>query len=149
MLKFGIGLFAVLLCTDVVVAQQDLTEARDALMKSNAKQMYGVLNRMVREQKPFDQAAVDQALQQLIDDNKTLSALFPDSSKDLPEKGDYGSSSKIWENKADFEAKITALEKTLSDNKGKITSLDELKAVYPSLNGACTDCHETYRVKKG
>jgi cytochrome c556 len=50
---------------------------------------------------------------------------------------------KIWENKADFEAKAAALAKAASE--GKHSTLDELKASFPSVQQACANCHDNFR----
>ena len=62
--------------------------------------------------------------------------------------GDYSSSPKIWENKADFDKHIVTFAAAVADAKTKFKSLEALKAGYAGLNGACNGCHETYRVKK-
>jgi cytochrome c556 len=52
---------------------------------------------------------------------------------------------KIWENKSDFEAKIAAFSKVISDNKDKVKTVDELKVAVPLIGKACGNCHEPYR----
>ena len=52
---------------------------------------------------------------------------------------------KVWENKADFEAKIAAFAKAVADNKDKASTLEELKIAFPNVSNACNNCHETYR----
>jgi cytochrome c556 len=42
---------------------------------------------------------------------------------------------------------VPAVEKAIADVKGKIKDVASLKLAYDSINGKCTDCHETYRVK--
>jgi cytochrome c556 len=59
----------------------------------------------------------------------------------------YGSSQKIWQNKADFDSKIPPVQKAIADVKGKIKNVAALKAAYTAINDRCGDCHETYRVK--
>jgi cytochrome c556 len=59
----------------------------------------------------------------------------------------YGSSQKIWQNKADFDSRIPPVEKAIADVKGKIKDTASLKVAYDSINAKCTDCHETYRLK--
>lgn len=138
---FGVG---------VAAAQQDTISARIALMKANAKSMYGGLNQMVKETKPYDQAVVDTALAQLEEAVGKLGSLYPDSTKGLKSPvDDYSASAKIWDNKADFESHISKLTKIVADSKSKINSLDALKAAYPTLNGGCIGCHEVYRLKNG
>jgi cytochrome c556 len=134
----------------IAVAQQDPATIRKALMKDNGKNEYGTgLSGMVRGQKPYDQAFVDAALDQFEKTAKQLPTLFPDTAKESVPGGEYKASSKIWDNKADFEDHIAKFAAEVTQAKAKIKDLDSLKAEYPTLNGACNSCHETYRVKNG
>ena len=149
MIRAVVAIAALTLGAGVVLAQSDPAAQRSALMKENGKNEYGVLNRMVRDQIPYDQAAVDAALNQLEDTAKKLPTLWPDTAKTSVAGGDYSSSPKVWENKADFDAHIVAFTKAVADAKTKFKDLPSLKANYQALNGTCNGCHETYRVKKG
>ena len=140
---------AMLLGISAVVAQQDLVNQAQALMKANGKNLGGVLSAMAKGDKPYDQAAIDAALAQLDDTAKKLPTLFPESTKGLKPDGDYSASAKIWENKADFEAHIASFAKTVAEAKSKIKNLDTLKAAVSSIGKECSGCHETYRVKNG
>ncbi len=122
-------------------ARSDPVSERKALMKGNLE---GALNlvKMVRGQNPFDKEKVNAAFEQWADTAKKLPNLFPAP----PAPGeDTRSLPKIWENKADFEAKIAGFEKTVSENKDKVANLDELKVVFPRVNDSCNACHELYR----
>jgi cytochrome c556 len=147
MIRIAIATSVLLLAAGLVAAQQDVVATREGLMKLNGKNMYTMLNQMARETKPYDQAAVDAALNQFEDTASKLPALYPDSSKVKKLDSEYSPSAKIWENKADFESHIAGLAKAVKDLKGKIISLETLKTAYPVINGQCNDCHETYRVK--
>ncbi len=59
----------------------------------------------------------------------------------------YGSSQKIWQNKADFDSKMPAVAKAIADVKGKIKDVASLKVAYDAIQAKCADCHETYRLK--
>jgi len=107
----------------------------------------GPMAAMVKGEKPYDQAAVDEALKQLDDTAKKLPTMFAASTKGLKAEGDYSSSPKIWEDKAGFDAKIAAIAKVVTESKTKIKDLDSLKATVPVIGKACGGCHETYRVK--
>ena len=129
-------------------AQQDFVSARVALMKANAKSVFGDLGKIVKGTRPYDQAVVDAALAQLQDASSKIGSLYPASTKGLKAPNDeYSGSVKIWDNKPDFESRAANLAQVVTDNKGKINDLESLKAAYPSLEGACTSCHEIYRVK--
>lgn len=138
---------AVLLGVTAVSAQQDIAEQQDKLMKTLARPMYGVLGRTVRGQSAYDQAAIDAALVQLEENVGKIANVFAVNPKEDVFGADYGSSQKIWQNKADFDSKIPPVAKSIADAKGKIKDADSLKAAYTTINDRCNDCHETYRVK--
>jgi cytochrome c556 len=128
------------------VAQQEAVEARKDLMSDHGRQFYGVLGRMQRGQEPYDQAKVDAAFAALAADATKVSAAF--ATKAMPEKrSDYDASPKIWENKADFDAKAAAFVKAVTDNRGTAKNLDTLKVAYQAVGNTCNACHENYRVK--
>ena len=54
---------ALLLSVGAVVAQQDVVKQTQADMKANGKALGGVLTPMVKGEKPYDQAAVDDGAQ--------------------------------------------------------------------------------------
>ncbi len=142
------GVFgAVLLTGNVVIAQQDVAMQQDALMRSIAKNFYGVISRQAKGRAPYDQAAVDAALNQLEADVGKIATTFAVNPKEDVLNADYGSSQKIWQNKADFDSKIPPVAKALADVRGKITGVETLNAAFTEINGRCNDCHETYRVK--
>jgi cytochrome c556 len=131
-----------------VVAQQDMVKQTQATMKANAKALGGVMIAMVKGEKPYDQAAVDEALKQLDDTARKLPTMFPESVKGVKTDGDYSASPKIWEDKAGFEAKIADFAKVVADARAKIKDLDSLKVAAPAIGKACGNCHETFRIKK-
>jgi cytochrome c556 len=73
--------------------------------------------------------------------------VFTPNPKEDVVNSNYGSSQKIWQNKADFDSKIPPVAKAIADVKGKIKDVAGLKAAFASINDSCTGCHETYRVK--
>jgi cytochrome c556 len=107
------------------------------------------LSPMFKGEKPYDQAAVDAALAQLEDTARKLPALFPATVKDAKWEGDYAPSSKIWEDKAGYDAKVASFGKVVTEAKAKIKDLDSLKANFPGIGKECGACHETFRLKKG
>ena len=140
---------ALLLGAGAVMAQQDLVKQNKDTMKGNAKGLGGMIA-MVKGEKPYDQAAVTAALAQLDETAKKLPTMFPDSIKGMiPPEDKYEMSPKIWEEKADFKAKIDGFAKVVTEAKTKITDLDSLKATAPAIGKECGNCHETFRIKKG
>ena len=135
-----------LLGIGAVAAQQDVVKQAQTLMKGNGKNA-GALGAIIKGDKPYDQATVDAALAQFEDTAKKLPTLFPESTKGLKAEGDYSASSKIWEDKAGFDAHIASFAKAVAEAKSKIKDLDSLKATFPAVGKECGGCHETFRVK--
>jgi cytochrome c556 len=148
MIRTVVVVGTLLLGVSAVVAQQDMVNQNQTIMKSNGKNA-GVLAAMVKGEKPYDQAAVDAALTQLDETAKKLPTMFPESVKGLKAEGDYSASSKIWEDKAGFDAHIATFAKAVADAKGSVKDLDTLKVSLPVIGKSCGGCHETYRVKNG
>ena len=96
---------------------------------------------------PYDQAAVDAAMAQLEADVPKIPALFKDNPKEQVVNATYGSSQKIWQNKADFDSKVPPVIKTIADLKGKIKDQASVKVAFDALHKSCTGCHATYRLK--
>lgn len=121
---------------------------RQALMKSNGKAA-GVLAPMVKGEKPFDHEAVLAALKTL-DENAhkiDVAALFPPGSD---KGGDTTASPKIWQDTADFQAKV---DKFKADTAAAVAAapkdLTALKSTFGMIGANCGGCHESFRIKKG
>jgi cytochrome c556 len=136
-----------MLGVSAVVAQQDIAKQQDDLMHVTiARPFYGVMLKMSRGQIPYDQAAIDAALADLEKAVPTIPATFqPNPKMDLP-GAEYIASPKVWENKADFDSKVPAVKKQITDLKGKITDVDSLKVAWKQINDKCDGCHDTYRI---
>ena len=111
------------------LAQSDPIAERKELMTLNGKGFYVDLNRMVRGQAPYDQAKVDAAFEQIVSSAKKIPTLFPDNAKpgaktSASPEDKYSASPKVWENKADFEAKNADLVKVVSSVRGNVKNLD-------------------------
>lgn len=138
---------ALLLSAGVVVAQQDVVNKAQTAMKANGRALGALLSPMVKGDKPYDQAVVDEAFKTLDDTAKSLPALFPESTKGLKPAGDFSSSPKIWEDKAGFAASVDNFAKAVTQAKAKVKDLDSLKAAMPSIGKECSSCHEAFRLK--
>jgi cytochrome c556 len=131
----------------VVMAQQDLAVKQDNLMRAQGKSMYGVILKMVKGEIPYDRKAVDTAINDLEKSVPTIPTVFATNPKEDVVDATYGSSQKIWQNKADFDSKVPPVAKAIADAKGKIKDVATLKVAYDAIQAKCTDCHETYRLK--
>jgi cytochrome c556 len=141
MMRVVLAMAVVASVAAVAAAQTDPVGVRKGLMKTNGKNQ-GVVNRMVRGEEPFDAAKAHAAFADWTNAAEKLPALF-DSPP--PPGTNTRALPKIWENKADFDAKLAAFRKAVADNKDKANTLDELKVSYPHVSKACNDCHEDYR----
>jgi cytochrome c556 len=147
MIRTVVVVGTLLLGVGAVMAQQEIAVKQDNLMRGQAKSLYTVMLKMVKGEIPYDQSAVDAAIAQLEQSVPTIASVFAINPKEDVVNSTYGSSQKIWQNKADFDSRIPPVAKAIADVKGKIKDLASLKVAYDSINDRCTDCHETYRLK--
>ena len=134
---------AVALGVTAVMAQQDPIAARKAIMKANG-QAAGIGSKMVKGEEPF---ALDKAKKVFAtyQDVAKAHALFPENSKT---GGDTAALPAIWQNKADFEARLTKLANEAKAAEAATKDLDTFKAQFAEVQKNCGGCHETYRQKK-
>ena len=147
MIRTVVVVGALVLGVGAVMAQQEIAVKQDNLMRAQAKSLYTVMLKTTKGETPYDQAAIDAAIAQLEQSVPTIASVFATNPKEHVVHATYGSSQKIWQNKADFDSKIPPVAKAIADAKGKIKDVASLKVAYDSINARCTDCHETYRVK--
>jgi cytochrome c556 len=124
-----------------VAAQADAIKTRQALMKENDANAR-LLSQMARGRVPFDAAKADAAFAQFADTAAKLPGLFPDNSK----TGDTKASPKVWQTRADFDAKVADFAKVVAENRPKVKTLDGVKASLPVVGKSCDNCHDTYRL---
>ena len=147
MKRIVVTVAALLLGIGAVVAQQDVAVQQQNLMKAQGKSMYGVMLKMVKGEIPYDQAAVTAALADLESSVSKVPTVFTPNPKEDVANATFGASQKIWQSKADFDAKVPPVSKTIADVKGSVKDVASLKVAYDAIQAKCTDCHETYRVK--
>ena len=147
MKRIVVAMGTLLLATGVVVAQQEVAVQQQNQMKAQGKSMYGVLLKMVKGETPYDQAAVNAALNELEASVGKIPTVFATNPKEDVVNASFGSSQKIWQNKADFDAKVPPVTKTIAEVKGTVKDGASLKVAFDAIQAKCTDCHETYRVK--
>jgi cytochrome c556 len=125
-----------------VVAQGDPIAARKALMKENGAQSKNA-REMIEGKQPFTLAAAQKVLTTFAAVAGKGKNLWPDSSK----SGDTASLPAVWENKADFEAKLAKLSADAKAAEAKVKDLDTFKAAMGDIGKNCGGCHNTYRKK--
>jgi cytochrome c556 len=147
MLRAVVVTGTLLLGAGAVMAQQEIAVQQDNLMRAQAKSVSDVMLKMVKGKTPYNQAAVDDAIKELEESVPRIPTVFATNPKQDVVNATYGSSQKIWQNKADFDSKVPPVVKAIAEVKGKIKDKASLKVAYDSINGRCNDCHETYRLK--
>jgi len=147
MMRAALVFGALLLGAGAVMAQQDVAVTQQNLMKSQGKSMYGVFGKILKGESAYDQAAVDTALKDLQADVAKIPTVFTPNPKEDVVNANYASSPKIWQNKADFDAKVPPVTKAIEDQKGKIKDAASLKVSFDAIQAKCTGCHDDYRVK--
>jgi cytochrome c556 len=140
-----VTVLALVIGAGAALAQSDPVKTREKLMKDNNDHAKVVVQ-MVKGQAPFDAKKVEAAFDQWADTAKQLPNLFPPGSE---HGGDNRASPKIWQDMADFKAKIADFAKVVADNRAKaVGSLDGLKTAVKAVGDSCGDCHEDYRLSK-
>jgi cytochrome c556 len=147
MMRTVVVVGTLLLGVGAVLAQQNVAVQQDNLMRGQAKPMYGVIQKTVKGELPYDQKAIDAAIAELQESVPKIPSVFATNPKEDVVNATYGSSPKIWQNKADFDSKVPPVSKALADVKGKIKDVASLKVAFDAIQAKCTDCHETYRLK--
>ncbi len=131
------------------VSAQSEVLSSTKLMREQGQAMYRVLNGMVKGEVPYDQAKANEAIATLAGTAPKIPEAFPASIKGKTTSDSrFSTSPKAWDNRADFEEYAKNLAKAIADNRGKITSLEGLKAAFPAINDNCTGCHNDYRLRK-
>jgi cytochrome c556 len=124
-----------------LVAQTDPIAARKALMKANGDQNR-IATDMIEGKAPFNLDAAKKVIATFAEAGDKAPALFPDTSKT---GGDTAALPAIWENKADFEAKLAKFASDAKAAGPKVTDLDAFKAQMTEVRKNCGGCHQPYR----
>jgi len=147
MMRMMVVMGSLLLGAGAVMAQQEVAVQQDNLMRGQAKSLYTVILKMVKGETHYNQAAVDAAIKDLEESVPRIATVFATNPKQNVVNATYGSSQKIWQNKADFDSRVPPVVKAIANAKGKVKDVASLKVAYNNINDRCNDCHETYRVK--
>jgi cytochrome c556 len=138
---------ALLLGAGAVMAQQDVAVQQQNLMRAQGKSMYVTISKTLKGEMPYDQAAIDAAITELEANVVKIPTVFATNPKENVANATFGSSQKIWESKADFDAKVPPVSKAIADVKSSVKDAASLKVAFDAIQAKCTDCHESYRVK--
>lgn len=114
---------------------------RNAIMK-NVGAATGVAARMVKGQMPFDAVAAQLAMRTMNSAALGFGYMFPEGTETGSKTR---ASSKIWSDRAGFDA---ATAKFVKDTSAKVTDLASLKAAFGAAASNCGSCHKAYRLEK-
>ncbi len=147
MMRIALVLGALWLSVGSAMAQQSVAVEQDNLMRAQGKSMYGVLGKTIKGEIPYDQKAVDAAVADLEASVPKIPSTFAVNPKEQVVNATYGSSQKIWQNKADFDSKVPPVSKAIAEVKGKIKDVASLKMAFDAIQEKCSGCHDDYRLK--
>ncbi len=141
MIRILCALSAVAFGATLVMAQNLAPiKERQTIMKKISDEAK-VLGAMAKGEGPYDAAKANAILTGWEAGAKQYLTLFPDDSK-TGEK--TRAKAEIWQNKADFDAKMADFAKAVAAAKAA-TSADAFKASFPAVGKSCDGCHEKYR----
>jgi cytochrome c556 len=126
-----------------VIAQSDPLAARKAMMKENGNQAR-IAREMIEGKQPFSLDAAKKVFATFGETAEKGKNLWPDSSK----SGDTAALPAVWENKADFDAKMVKFSTEAKAASGKVTDLDSFKAQMGEVGKNCGGCHQPYRKRQ-
>lgn len=124
-----------------LVAQTDPIAARKALMKTNGDQNR-VATEMLEGKRPFNLDEAKKVFVVFAEAGEKAPALFPDNSKT---GGDTAALPPIWDNKADFNAKLAKFASESKAAGDATKDLDTFKVQITEVRKNCGGCHQTYR----
>jgi cytochrome c556 len=139
--------FAVLLLGVTAAAAQSCPEfiqKRQTLMKKSGEEAK-IGTAMIKGERPFDAAKVQEIYAAFAEDAKQMPTLFPDCSKTGAKTT---AAPAIWQRMDDFKAAIAKFAddiKAAQDNTKN--DLDALKANFQTIGKNCSSCHQTFRIR--
>jgi cytochrome c556 len=99
---------------------------------------------MIKGERPFDAAKVQEIYAAFAEDAKQMPTLFPDCSKTGAKTT---AASAIWERMDDFKARIAKFADDIKAAQGNTKDLDSLKANFNIIGKNCSNCHQTFRIR--
>ena len=127
-----------------VMAQSDPIATRKDMMKQVGRANADV-TKIAKGDAPFKLETIQAALKLMQDAASSMPNLFPDTAKT---GGDTAALPKVWETKADFNARWEKFGKDAAVVSTKIVDEASFKAAYGAVTANCGSCREGYRLKK-
>ena len=137
MIRTGLAVAVLAFAATALVVQSDPIAARKALMKANGDQNR-VATEMLEGKRPFNVDEAKKVLATFAEAGEKAPALFPDDSKT---GGDTAALPAIWENKADFQAKLAKFAQESKAASNATTDLDSFKIQITEVRKNCGACH--------
>src|SRR3954465_10537302 len=136
MMRTVLGVAGLAFGATALVAQTDPIGARKALMKTNGDQNR-VATEMLEGKRPFNLHEAKKVFVVFAETGEKAPALFPDNSKT---GGDTAALPPIWENKADFNAKIAKIASESKAAGDATKDLDTFKSALSEVRKNCGGC---------
>jgi cytochrome c556 len=135
-LMFGVTAAAAQSCQDIIDKRQTLMKKSGAAAKIGTE--------MIKGERPFDMAQVQQIYAAFTEDATQMPTLFPDCSK----TGNKTTAAPaIWQKMDDFKAAIAKFAADIKAAQDSTKDVDTLKANFTTIGKNCSSCHQTFRVK--
>jgi cytochrome c556 len=144
LLRTVLAVTAIAVGVTAVMAQQDPIAHRKALMKSNGEQAQ-IGAKMAKGEEPFDAAKAKKIFATYQETMAQMAPLWP---ADSQTGGETAALPTIWQNKPDFEARLTKLGTDAKAADGAVKDLDTFKAQFTEVQKNCGGCHQTYRQRR-
>jgi cytochrome c556 len=144
LLRTVLAVTAIAVGVTAVVAQQDPIAQRKALMKSNGEQAQ-IGGKIAKGEEPFDLAKAKKIFATYQETMAQMPPLWPATSQT---GGETAALPAIWQNKADFEAKLTKLGAEAKAAEAAVKDLDTFKAQFTEVQKNCGGCHQNYRQRR-
>jgi cytochrome c556 len=141
MIRTVLAVAALAFGATALVAQTDPIAARRALMKANGDQSK-IATDMLEAKRPFNLDEAKKIFATFAEAGDKAPALFPDTSKT---GGDTAALPAIWENKADFEAKLAKFAREAKAATDATKDFDSFKLQVTEVRKNCGGCHQSYR----
>ena len=141
MIRTVLGVAVLAFGATALVAQTDPIAVRKALMKTNGDQNR-VATEMLEGKRPFNLDEAKKVFVVFAEAGEKAPALFPDNSKT---GGDTAALPPIWENKADFNAKLAKFASESKAAGDATKDFDTFKVQITEVRKNCGGCHQTYR----
>ena len=141
MIRTVLGVVVLAFGATALVAQTDPIAARKALMKTNGDQNR-IATEMLEGKRPFNLDEAKKVFVVFAEAGEKAPALFPDNSKT---GGDTAALPPIWENKADFNAKLAKFAGESKAAGDATKDLDTFKVQITEVRKNCGGCHQIYR----